>query len=584
MKNQIFTLLLLLVTSAAGATHIVGGTISYKSLGGGDYLVSVEVYRDCYNGIPWFDNPLSLAVYDENNILFTSFSIPLDTSSVDTVSILPGNFVCIFPEGVCIEKAVYSHILTLPQNSGKYTVVSQRCCLSEIVSNLVNPLDRGITLFAVIDDSITNSSPVFNKDVPVAIFSNVPFIYDGGAMDEDGDSLVYNLTTPIIGAIPSNPMPVIPSPPPYEAALFLGPLYSLDNMLGGNYPLVINPVSGEFSAIPAINGGFQIAYKVEEYRNGQLIGVTNKQFLFYVIPPEPTLSYDVSGGVFVDSFTVLDAGVVEVFERDVTNDSLYHYETYQVANNGEYAFQDIPPGVFYLRASPDATSAYFDNYLPTYFRSNLFWYDATTINQCDTSQFYRDIYLIHADSFLSGGPVYQLKGTVRNASDGEVVQGLDLFLADEFRVYRHTKTDDFGRFVFTAVPGDYQIYVDLINSGVLNEFPPTVSLAPGQEHFLKMVLHPDRLEFDGITNNKERSTDGRLEIRPNPSSGQTIVHIPHAGMDGGTLQVFNANGKSVQVFPTATMSYIPLELETGFYFLHYSSKQGIWTGKMSVVR
>nr|MBP6427608.1 hypothetical protein [Bacteroidia bacterium] len=39
------------------ATHIAGGEMNYRFLGGTTYEVTLTVYRDCYNGIPDFDNP-----------------------------------------------------------------------------------------------------------------------------------------------------------------------------------------------------------------------------------------------------------------------------------------------------------------------------------------------------------------------------------------------------------------------------------------------------------------------------------------------------------------------------------------------
>ena len=40
-------LCLILLGSTAGATHIVGGEISYEDLGDGEYRIRLVVYRDC---------------------------------------------------------------------------------------------------------------------------------------------------------------------------------------------------------------------------------------------------------------------------------------------------------------------------------------------------------------------------------------------------------------------------------------------------------------------------------------------------------------------------------------------------------
>jgi Secretion system C-terminal sorting domain len=587
MKNWIITLLLLIMAISAKATHIVGGSIKYQALGNNDYLITLEIYRDCYNGIPFFDDPLNIAVYngDPTPSLVGNYQFLLDYSSVDTVSILPGNFVCVFPAGICIDKAVYTGIITLPSTPDQYTVVNQRCCRTSILSNLVNPLDMGMTFFTVIDNSIANTSPNFNQDIPVAIFSGVPFIYDGGAADPDGDSLVYSLSTPYHGATQMDPLPYTPAPPPYNHVSFLDPPYSESNMLGGNYPLEIDPETGEFSAIPNILGAFQIAYKVDEYRNGQLIGTTYRDFAFVVVPPEPSVNFDVSGKVMIDSLTPLDIGTVQLLMRDITNDSLYLYGTYSVTAGGDYSFLDIPPGVFYLRAFPDSSSAYFADYLPTYYHNNLFWYDAITVNQCDTSQLYRDIYLVPVDPFQSGNPVQELRGIVKDAVSGQVVPRLSLLLSDpDGNFYQHVKTDDYGMFSFSLVEGHYYIYVDLWNSGVQNSQPPLFEVPAAVHETANFKLQQDRLEFTGFTPNEEVQIERVLSIKPNPSNGRFTVSLPLDKIKGDeTLTIWNPRGQQVLKRTITNSDALQLDLPSaGVYFVRLKMADGVWMGKVVI--
>ncbi|HLG36373.1 MAG TPA: hypothetical protein VI757_15960, partial [Bacteroidia bacterium] len=53
----------------ASATHIVGGEMNYRWLGGNTYEISLTVYRDCATGIPAFDNPISIGIFDNQNNL-----------------------------------------------------------------------------------------------------------------------------------------------------------------------------------------------------------------------------------------------------------------------------------------------------------------------------------------------------------------------------------------------------------------------------------------------------------------------------------------------------------------------------------
>ena len=66
MKFRIILLLsiLLACTMPAHATHIVGGELNYRCLGNNQYEISLTVYRDCFNGVPYFDNPAVIGIFD----------------------------------------------------------------------------------------------------------------------------------------------------------------------------------------------------------------------------------------------------------------------------------------------------------------------------------------------------------------------------------------------------------------------------------------------------------------------------------------------------------------------------------------
>ncbi|MFZ7118025.1 MAG: hypothetical protein ACO1G1_06150, partial [Bacteroidota bacterium] len=55
-----------LFADSAKATHIVGGEIFYSYLGNGNYQVTMYIYRDCANGVPPFDDPAAIGIYDQS--------------------------------------------------------------------------------------------------------------------------------------------------------------------------------------------------------------------------------------------------------------------------------------------------------------------------------------------------------------------------------------------------------------------------------------------------------------------------------------------------------------------------------------
>jgi gliding motility-associated-like protein len=259
------------------ATHIVGGEMNYEYKGNNEYDITLILYRDCFNGIPPFDPYAHISIYDANRqIVFA------DSMLLASVQPIPNaiNSPCLTPPtDVCYEVGKYYHTLHLPPKPGGYTVAYQRCCRNHTIINIQNPGDVGTTIMCNIPDAImipVDNNPVFNTLPPTFICNQAPWIFDHSATDADGDSLVYELCYPYEGASTFDPMPDIPSEPPYTPVTYLSP-YSLTNVLGGT-AMTINPSTGEIHAVPESEGQFVYAIRVKEYRNGEYIGETRREF------------------------------------------------------------------------------------------------------------------------------------------------------------------------------------------------------------------------------------------------------------------------------------------------------------------
>ncbi|MBP6649437.1 MAG: hypothetical protein KA281_07725, partial [Bacteroidia bacterium] len=247
--------------------------MNYRYLGGFLYEVRLTVYRDCYNGVAPFDNPASIGIFDNHDNLISTVAPFINDqqqvqNAINTPCLIP-------PQDVCYEVAHYIFTTSLPPREGGYSIVYQRCCRNSTIMNLAYVQSTGATYIATIPDSslaIGNSNPVYNSEPPTFICQNAPFTYDLSATDPDGDSLVYELCTPLAGASSSNPNPNPPGSPPYDPVVFLPP-YSLLNVLGGA-PLTIDYHTGVMKATPDDNGQYVYGMKVKEYRNGIFIGET----------------------------------------------------------------------------------------------------------------------------------------------------------------------------------------------------------------------------------------------------------------------------------------------------------------------
>ncbi len=566
----------------ASATHIVGGSISYELISGNEYKIKLEVLRDCFGGNPnaYFDNPAAIGIFDQNDTLVQQLLVPL-TGIDDTISLNVQNSVCSFPASICIHRTIYEVTAILPLNMDGYTLAYQRCCRTGSLVNVVNSLESGMTFFTTLDLEQENTSPIFNSDIPFAVFSETAFVYDGSATDPDGDSLVYELASPFLGASAEFPLPQPPNAPPYAPLNFILPTYSVNNMLGGNYPLTINSITGEMVAIPPYLGVFQIGYKVNEYRNGTLIGTTQREFIFYVTAFDQGLSYDLSGTVLLENGDPVDIAKVQILERNISNDSLSIFTEQSINANGEYNFQGIPPGVFYVKAVLNPNSIYFDDYIPTYYNNASFWYSADPINQCDTSQQYRDIYLIP-----TGGPlgVNSFDGYVIAEDTGEPVADLSLILTneDDAPIQQRT-TNSEGYFKFENLPsGSFSIQGDLSNSALLNEFPPVLNLPINDT--VTINLSEDRLSVDETTAviNLNDSEVYKVTVFPNPTEDEINLKVDFNQQDLISINVYNTQGLLIwkNLGPKTVSSGLysrNVDLEnhpSGVYFLEIVGEKG----------
>ena len=297
MKNKHYSLLigifLMVLPQFSWATHIVGGEMNYRCLGNDQYEIQLTIFRDCDTGVPDFDDPASIGFYAYDAITNTYF---LDTGvgqlgqllipkmNDDTLNPILSDPCKVVPPNVCVNTSTYIDTISLPFREGGYTLAYQRCCRNQSILNIIDPLDTGATYPIEISETALlecNSNAVFNEWPPIYICVNDPIDFDHSATDIDGDSLVYKLCTPFEGANPDFPMPQPPNPPPYTEVTWIDPPYNLSNVMGG-VPLAIDPETGFLTGIPNTIGQFVVGICVEEYRDGNLISTTRRDFQYNV--------------------------------------------------------------------------------------------------------------------------------------------------------------------------------------------------------------------------------------------------------------------------------------------------------------
>ncbi|HNP94343.1 MAG TPA: gliding motility-associated C-terminal domain-containing protein, partial [Cyclobacteriaceae bacterium] len=211
-----------------------------------------------------------------------------------------------------------------------YYVAWERCCRNYTITNIFSedpaPQNGGIaagqTFLLDFPPVVKNGQPFINSSPrlfpPLNDYAcpNRPYYVDFAGIDDDGDSLVYSLTTPL-NTHSAVALPAL-QPRPYPPVEWRDG-FNINHVIGGNPDLKISR-DGLLTATPLIQGLFVFAVKVEEYRNKELIGVSRRDFQMLVVdgcadavPPEITgptnvnLSYTMTGDDRCITVTVSDA-------------------------------------------------------------------------------------------------------------------------------------------------------------------------------------------------------------------------------------------------------------------------------------
>ena len=303
----------LLPKGEVNATHIVGGNLTYRCLGGNQYEVRLSLRRDCLLGADdaQFDNPASIGFYDATTdlpLFFVGFGgeLLMDFNADDTLNQILVSDCSVAGNPVCVHQTTYVDTIFLPFWANGYKMVYQRCCRNGSVQNIMNPLLTGMTLVSELSataQTVCKSSPQLGFYPPVYICVNKDIDFFLPATDSQNDSLVFSLATPFSGGDIVNNMPQPPNPPPYDLIVWRPP-YSLANVMGG-IPLAIDPSTGHITGRPNTVGQFVITIVIESYRNGTKLCETRVDFQYNVreCHDVPTASF-VADSLTCDGLTV----------------------------------------------------------------------------------------------------------------------------------------------------------------------------------------------------------------------------------------------------------------------------------------
>ena len=194
-SNILLVFLIFLFTSKTlQASHFAGSDLTYTCLGGNTYQITYSFYRDC--GGASEPNSVNIQCSCSSNSAF-NFTATLNKipGAGNEITLPCGATLtsCAGGNSYGIKEYVYQGQVTLaPCNH--WTFSTGGCCRNPGVTTIPNNSSNNWTSIAKLNnlDAPCNSSPTFTNKPVVIICAFQPFSINHGAVDPDGDSLVYS--------------------------------------------------------------------------------------------------------------------------------------------------------------------------------------------------------------------------------------------------------------------------------------------------------------------------------------------------------------------------------------------------------
>jgi gliding motility-associated-like protein len=306
-------LLLPFFSQTAKASHAMGADLQYQCLGNNQYKITLRFYRDC-TGISAPTQPtvqLTAPGCTGASTLNLTLQINPLLNGVEVSQLCPSQLSqsgCNYtgtgnPPYPGVKVYEYTGTITLPVACNNWRVRFTESARN-FSNNLVNSTGNNLSIEAIINNTINpntgqsycNNSSVFSSLPVPFVCANNPVTYNHGAVDPDGDSLVYSLIYPL----GTN-----------YAPMTFNTGWSVNNPVRTSPPnsFQFSTSTGQMNFTPAQQEIDVLAIRVDEYRNGVLVGSTIRDIQISIIncaistPTQQPIT-NVQNGNQVDSLKV----------------------------------------------------------------------------------------------------------------------------------------------------------------------------------------------------------------------------------------------------------------------------------------
>ncbi len=319
------------------ASHIVGGEFELIHLSGNLYRLNLIIYFDKINGTPGakddgVNSPRATIFRKKDGVQMQTVTLLLtEESAVAYTQPECSN------DGLKTDRLYYTSLISLSpavyNDPEGYYISWQRCCRNYQIDNIFSdnpqgssnsPTSAGQTFYLEFPPVVKNGQPFINSSPrlfpPLSDYAcpNRLYYVDFAGIDDDNDSLVYSLVTPLNTTVATALPPA--SPAPYPEVLWK-PGFSLDRVMRGAPDLKISK-EGLLTVTPTLLGLYVFAVKVEEYRNKVKIGESRRDFQMLVTDACPDSSPPkIVGKKLADADFTFDGTMSVSFPASTTDDN-----------------------------------------------------------------------------------------------------------------------------------------------------------------------------------------------------------------------------------------------------------------------
>ena len=286
MKKIFFLFLFsLFYCFSANASHIYGGDINYKSIGGNTYEISLILYGDC-SGASYpnlFSSSPVIEIYN-NGSFFQNISLAISGNpGLEVTPVCPAqanNTTCQGGTQPGVAQFIFKKQISLNAQSSNWRFIfngnlgaggaGRSASITNISANGANA--SVMQLEATLNNSLAPNNSATYSTIPTPFFCiNTQQEYNQGAIDADGDLLTFDL---VDGLDANSPSGLVNYIPPYSYNAPLG-------TTSGNF--LFNNSNGQMSFMPNIQQQALVVSKVTETRNGIIVGTSMREMTFVVL-------------------------------------------------------------------------------------------------------------------------------------------------------------------------------------------------------------------------------------------------------------------------------------------------------------